>query len=208
MTPGLPAPRIEPFLSHAASRSRYGGRAEFEISRLFLIGNSGTYLDSPYHRHRELADIAGLPLEALVGLQGVCLDGRVSRSRAVDADLATEAMTGRAVLVRTGWDARFGSESYWRNGPFLADSLIGRLVDGGAALVGVDFANVDDVDDPARPVHTRLLGAEIPIVEHLVGLDRLPRIGFRFFAPVLAIRGAAALPVRAFAELDDALGTI
>jgi kynurenine formamidase len=108
------------------------------------------------------------------------------------------------VLVRTGWDRRFPSDRYFRAGPFLADTVVRRLIDGAVVLVGVDFGNVDDTTDPARPVHTALLAAGIPIVEHLVHLDQLPTAGFRLFAPVLAVRGAAAMPVRVFAELPAA----
>lgn len=198
--PGLPVPRIEAWRSHAASRSTYGGLAEFEITRLFMVGNTGTYLDSPYHRDPGAADIAGLRLEAVAGLDGVVLDG-VPSGRAVGFGADAEDLGGRAVLVRTGWDARFDTPGYWTDGPFLAVDAVERLVAAGAALVGVDFSNVDDLTDLARPAHTALLRAGIPIVEHLRGLERLPRSGFRFFAPPVAVVGAAALPVRAFAEV-------
>lgn len=202
--PGIPSPRIEPYLSHAASRERYDGRAEFELTRLFLIGNTGTYLDSPYHRYPDRPDLAGLSLASLVGLDGLCVDGRVGRGRGVTVDLSEHDLQGRAVLVRTGWDRRFPSDRYFRAGPFLTDAVVRRLIDGAVAIVGVDFGNVDDTADPARPAHTALLAAGIPIVEHLVDLDQLPTTGFRLFAPVLAVRGAAAMPVRVFAELDGA----
>jgi len=201
--PGIPSPRIEPYLSHAASRERYGGRAEFELTRLFLIGNTGTYLDSPYHRYPDAPDLAALPLASLVGLDGLCLDGRIGRRRTVTVDVAGRDLRGRAVLVRTGWDRRFPSDRYFRAGPFLADVAVRQLVDAGIALVGVDFGNVDDTADLARPAHTALLAAGIPIIEHLVGLEQLPTTGFRLSAPVLAVRGAAAMPVRVFAEIDE-----
>jgi arylformamidase len=200
--PGLPAPRIEPHRSHAASRPDYGGRAEFEITRLFLVGNTGTYLDSPYHRLPAGIDIAALSLEALAGLPGRVLDASpTGTSRAMGPDLAGD-LAGHAVLLRTGWDRRRGTAGYWDPAPYVPAELAGALVVGGVALVGVDTWNIDDVDDPARPAHTILLEAGVPIVEHLRGLDRLPALGFRFTAVPAPIRGAASMPVRAFAELD------
>lgn len=207
--PGLPVPRVEPYISHEASRAMYGGLAQFEITRLFLVGNTGTYLDSPFHRHPGAPDIAALPLAAVAGMDGLCLDAvigedgrRIEDLVAADgAPAADDALGGAAILVRTGWDERYGSAAYWLPGPFLSDELAGRLIRGGAGLVGVDCWNVDDPGDPARPVHTRLLGAGIPIVEHLTGLGRLPSAGFRFHAAPVAVEGAASLPVRAYAEI-------
>jgi arylformamidase len=199
--PGLPVPRVEAWLSHAASRSRYAGQAEFEISRVFLVGNTGTYLDSPRHRFAGRLDVADLPLERLAGLPGVCLDARfTARRRAVVVDLPPD-VAGQAVLLRTGWDRRWGTPRYWEPGPFVSRDLAASLVAAGAALVGVDGWNVDDTEDPSRPAHTVLLDAGVPIVEHLAGLRALPPSGFRFFAVPAPIRGAATLPVRAFAEL-------
>jgi arylformamidase len=200
--PGLPAPRIEPLISHAASRGTYGGHAEFEITRLFLAGNSGTYLDSPYHRDPGAPDLAELPLEVTTALPGLCVDGRpTTDQRALEIEVADAELRGHAVLVRTGWDARWGRAAYWEPGPYLAGSLVDRLVAAGAVLVGIDAWNVDDPRDPVRPAHTRLLRAGIPIVEHLTGLGGLPRTGFRFTAAPIAIHGAASIPVRAYAEL-------
>jgi len=199
--PGLPAPRIEPHISHAASRPQYGALAEFEISRIFLVGNSGTYLDSPYHRFRDAADIADLPLESVAGLDGRCIPARFgSDGREVQLDLPAD-VKGAAVLIRTGWDERWGTLRYWEPGPFLTERAAERLVDAGVGLVGVDFWNVDSTDDPARPAHTVLLRAGIPIVEHLTGLAGLGDVPFRFFAVPAPVRGAASLPVRAFAEI-------
>jgi kynurenine formamidase len=118
-------------------------------------------------------------------------------------DLPLDSVAGRAVLVRAGWDRRWGTDAYWEPDPWLSPAALDLVVDGGAALVGVDWTNVDDTTDPARPAHTRLLGAGIPIVEHLRGLDQLPEDGFRFFAvPPRIVRGAS-FPVRAFAELPN-----
>lgn len=202
--PGLPVPRVEPYISHAASRPAYDGRAEFEITRLFLVGNTATYLDSPYHRHPRGPDIAALPIESVAGLPGRRLDAEpVAEGREIRLDLGpTRGLTGHAVLVHTGWDRRYGSPGYWLPGPYLPTALIDQLVAAGVALVGVDCWNVDDPDDLERPAHTRLLAAGIPIVEHLTGLERLPSSGFRFHAAPIAVVGAASLPVRAFAELE------
>lgn len=206
VAPGLPAPRFEPFLTRAASRSTYSGQAEFEITRLFLVGNTGTSLDSPFHRHADGVDVAGLPVDRLVGLRGLCLDGRRRASfaaRGVGGSLPQRSLADCAVLVRTGWDRWWGRSQYWHKGPFLAEELVEDLVAAGVALVGVDFANVDDRADPARPAHTRLLAEGIPIVENLRGLARLPETGFRVHAAPLAVEGAAAVPVRVIAELDE-----
>jgi arylformamidase len=200
--PGLPGPRIEPLISHAASRAGYGGEAEFEITRLFLAGNTGTYLDSPYHRDPGAPDLASLPLAATTALPGLCLDARMGQDgRGIEVDVEPGELAGRAVLLRTGWDDRWGRPAYWRPGPYLAPVLVERLVAAGAALVGIDAWNVDDTTDPSRPAHTRLLRAGILIVEHLTGLGGLPRSGFRFTAAPLAVHGAASIPVRAYAEL-------
>lgn len=200
--PGLPAPRIEAYLTRAASRAMYQGKAEFEISRVEMVGNTGTYLDSPYHRFEGRPDIAELPLESVAGLPGHRLDGHLGPDgRGVALDLPS-GLAGAAVLIRTDWDARWGTPAYWEPGPFVGATAVGALIEAKVALVGVDFWNVDDTGDPARPAHTRFLDAGIVIVEHLRGLDLLPATGFRFSAVPAPIRGAASLPVRAFAELD------
>jgi len=200
--PGFPVARIEPWLSHSASRSIYAGQAEFEISRVFMVGNTGTYIDSPYHRYPTGTDIAGLALESVASVPGICLDAALAADgRSVGLALPDE-VRGNALLIRTGWDGRWGTERYWEPGPIIDLSLARRIVEAGVALVGVDFWNVDDSADPARPAHTTLLAAGIPIVEHLTGLVDLPPRGFRFSAVPASIRGAASMPVRAFAEID------
>ena len=202
--PGLPVPRVEPWKSHAASRADYGGQAEFEITRLFLVGSTGTYLDSPYHRFASAPDIAGLGVERLVGLPGRIVDVTAAPHRPIGASrlAADRDVTGHALLLRTGWDARWGTDAYWSGAPFVTRELAERLVAAGVALVGIDGPNVDDTADPSRPAHTVLLGAGIPIVEHLRGLDALPPVGFRFSAVPPRIHGVATFPVRAYAELE------
>jgi kynurenine formamidase len=199
--PGLPVPRVEPWRSHLASRADYAGQAEFEITRLFLVGNTGTSIDSPYHRFPAAPDVADLPLEQVAGVPGRRIDvAGADGARSIRLPEPLGELSGMAALFRTGWDAHWGSEAYWHGAPFIGRALAARLAEVRVAIVGIDGPNVDDTDDPSRPAHTLLLGAGIPVVEHLRGLDGLPDRGFRFYAVPAPIRGAAALPVRAFAE--------
>jgi arylformamidase len=157
---------------------------------------------TPFHRHREGRDLSKIPLEAVAGVPGIVLAGAVGADRAVSLDADESQLAGRAVLVRTGWDARWGSESYWESGPYISLEALELLLRARPKLVGVDFWNVDDTNDPARRVHTRLLAEEILIVEHLRNLGALPQSGFRFFAVPLCIVSGASIPVRAFAEVE------
>lgn len=208
MFPGLPAPEVEEFLSREASRAHYAGDTTFLIQRYRLIGNSGTYMDSPFHRYADGADVADIPLARVVDLPGVVLDvaKRVAAGRlSVDVDaLDGIPVAGRAVLVRTGWDARWGEPDYLAANPHLTAAAARTLVERGAVLVGIDSWNVDDPHDRHRPVHSILLRAGVPIVENLRALDSLPVAGFRFHAAPLAIVGGSAIPVRACAVVDDA----
>ncbi|MGA2325932.1 MAG: cyclase family protein [Bryobacteraceae bacterium] len=198
--PGLPAPKIGCFLNHEESRARYEGKAEFYLGKVEMACNVGTYLDSPFHRYPEGADLSRVPLESIAGLAGIVIDAAASPGP-VSLECAESELRGRAVLVRTGWDRRWGTPSYWELGPYLSEQAVDLLVRAEAALAGVDFWNVDDTTDLARPAHTRLLAAGIPIVEHLANLAALPRTGFRFYAvPPPLVRGAS-FPVRAFAEM-------
>lgn len=199
--PGLPTPHIGAHFDHAGSRSHYDGE-EFFLGKVDMPANVGTYLDSPFHRFPERDDLASIPLERLIGLDGLVVDAPDEGVRGFGPALPTQYLGGKAVLVRTGWATRWGSESYWKPGPYLTDDFAERLVDCGVSLVGVDCWNVDDTTTRRRPVHTHLLDAGVLIVEHLCNLERLPTEGFKFSAPVLAIEGGASFPVRAFAELD------
>jgi len=201
--PGFPSPKIGSFLNHKASSSHYNGKAEFYIGKVEMVCNVGTYLDSPFHRYSEGADLSGVPLERVAGLPGIVLDAVVPSTRSLQVDCTESELHGRAVLLRTGWDRRWGKESYWEPGPYLSKEMVDLLVRSKAALVGVDFWNVDDTMDPARPVHTRLLASEILIVENLCHLPVLPRTGFRFYAVPLRIVKGASFPVRAFAEVEE-----
>jgi len=201
--PGLPSPKIGPFLDHQASRSRYEDQAEFYLGKVEMVCNVGTYLDSPFHRYRNGSDLSQIPLERVAGVPGIVFDGIVSSDRSVTIRDEAKGVEGKAVLIRTGWDKRWGTESYWEPGPYLSANTIDLLIRSKASLVGVDFWNVDDTMDPSRPVHTKLLASNILIVEHLCNLSALPQTGFRFYAVPLRIVQGASFPVRAFAEIED-----
>ena len=196
--PGLPGPVICDYLSREASRGKYAPGVEFQIGRIDMVANTGTYVDSPFHRYADGSDLAGLRLESLADLETVVVEAH--GERAVGAGrFAGLAVAGKAVLVRTGWDAHWGTERYLSGNPFLTADAARRLVDEGAALVGIDSLNIDDIGDLARPVHSALLGAGIPIVEHLTGLHQLSGDGARFFAVPAKVSGFGTWPVRAFA---------
>jgi kynurenine formamidase len=198
--PGLPAPEITDHLSREASVAKYAPGVTFQIGRISLVANTGTYLDSPWHRYANGVDLAGLPLESLVDLDGVLLRVTGTGRRAIDVlELAPLEVRGKAVLLHTGWDVHFATPQYGKDAPFLTDAGASWLVDNGAALVGIDSINIDDMGDAARPAHSRLLAAGIPIVEHLRGLEQLPPTGFRFSAAPPRIRGLGTFPVRAYA---------
>lgn len=195
--------RIRPFLTHEQSRPKYQGLASFEITEVTFQTSIGTYLDSPYHRHPERRDIGALRLDELV-LPGVVIDARGRAPlEAVGPEVLPEVgLRGAAVLVNFGWDRYWGTEEYFSY-PYLASSTVDELARRGARLVGVDTLNIDDTRDPRRPAHTRLLGSDILIVENLTGLHALHGRRFRFFAVPIRARGAAAMPVRAFAEAEE-----
>jgi arylformamidase len=196
--PGLPGPVICDYLSREASRGKYAPGVEFQIGRIDMVANTGTYVDSPFHRYADGADLAGLALESLADLDVALVDAR--GARAVGAErFAGLAVEGRAVLVRTGWDAHWGTERYLAGNPYLTADAARLLADRGAALVGIDSLNIDDIADLARPVHSTLLARGIPIVEHLRGLHELPAAGCRFFAVPAKVAGFGTWPVRAFA---------
>lgn len=200
---GLPAPLICDFLSREASRAHYADGTEFQIGRITMVANTGTYLDSPFHRHADGCDLAALDLTRLAGLDGVLVRVDGMSGRAIGRSVfAAYEVRGKAVLVRTGWDAHWGTEQYFDGHPFLTADAATYLRDAGARLVGIDSLNIDDTDDGHRPVHTTLLGAGIPIVEHLCHLDALPVSGFRFTAVPPKVRGMGTFPVRAFATID------
>lgn len=197
--PGLPAPRITDHLSREASRASYAPGTEFHIARIDMVANTGTYLDAPAHRWADGADLSGLGLERLADLPGVVVDLAAGAPRIERADLPADDLTGHAVLLRTGWSAHFGTPRYAEAHPHLAADAAEALARCGAALVGIDSLNIDDTRSGERPVHSVLLRAGIPVVEHLTGLAALPARGFRFFAVPPKVAGMGTFPVRAFA---------
>jgi kynurenine formamidase len=201
--PGLPGPEISDYLPREASPARYGPGTQFHIGRISMVANTGSYLDSPFHRFAGATDVAGLPLHSVADLDGVVVRIGAGR-RAVDRDaLASYDVRGRAVLVHTGWDRYWATERYGTGNPFLTAAAADWLVEQQAGLVGIDSVNIDDSSGSSRPVHTALLAAGIPIVEHLCGLDQLPSSGFRFHAAPPRVVGIGSFPVRAYAVLAD-----
>jgi len=200
--PGLPGPDITCHMSRQESRDRYAPGTEFEIDRISFVGNTGTYLDAPYHRFADGPDLAAIPLARTVDLPAlvVRVEGTARRGVGVE-DFAGLDVRGAAVLLHTGDCARFGTPAYADEARFLTREGTERLVEQGVALVGIDAVNIDDVADGERPAHTGLLAAGIPVVEHLTGLDQLPDTGARFTAVPLRIEGFGSVPVRAFACL-------
>lgn len=198
--PGLPAPVVCDYLSREASRARYAPGTEFHIGRIDMVANTGTYVDSPFHRYEGARDVAGLELSRLADIPIVVVRARDRGVIDRDAfDAVDEPLGGKAVLFDTGWSRHYGSPAYFEGHPFLTDAAALHLVQADVALVGIDSLNIDDVSGGARPVHSRLLGADIPIVEHLAALDALPPSGARFFAVPPKVRGMGTFPVRAFA---------
>ncbi|WP_234045435.1 cyclase family protein [Streptomyces adelaidensis] len=205
--PGLPGPEIGDHLSRDASKEIYAPGTEFAIGRISMVSNTGTYLDSPFHRFSGGHDLAGLPLARLTDLDGVVVRVQDADRRAVDRQaLLPYDVTGRAVLIHTGWARHWGTDSYGHGHPYLTADAVAWLVERRAALVGMDTLNIDDTDDGTRPAHTGLLAAGIPVVEHLRGLEQLPPQGFRFHAAPPAVEGMGTFPVRAYALLDDEVG--
>lgn len=198
--PGLPGPEISEHLSRHESRGKYAPGTEFQIGRINMVANTGTYVDSPWHRYEAGGDLSAMPLSSLVDLDGLVIR-LPSPVQAIDSRmLEPHEVSGRAVLIHTGWDRHWGTSEYGAGAhPHLTEDGAAWLVARGAALVGIDSLNVDGTSGGERPAHSQLLAAGIPIVEHLTGLDALPPNGFRFFAAPPLIAGLASFPVRAFA---------
>jgi arylformamidase len=199
---GLPAPIICDWMSRVDSRAKYAHGTEFHIGKIEMVGNTGTYLDSPFHRYESGKDLSELPLESLANLE--CLVVRVDRERdrAIDrVPLEPSDVRGRAVLFHTGWDRHWRTDAYFEGHPHLTERAADWLAKAGAALVGIDSFNIDSVATGERPVHTVLLGSDIPIVEHMRGLAALPDAGSRFFAVPVKVSRFGTFPVRAFAVL-------
>ena len=201
---GLPAPIICDYLSREASRARYAPGTEFHIGKIEMVANTGTYLDSPFHRYADGMDLSQLPLERLANLEAVVVRVPESKKSIGQEWFETLEVRGKAVLVATGWDRHWRTDQYFEGSPFLTASAAQFLREAGATLVGIDSLNIDDTADLTRPVHSALLGAGIPIVEHLRGLNALPEFGMRFFAVPTKVKGFGTFPVRAFVLQEPA----
>jgi arylformamidase len=205
---GLPAPLICDHLSREQSRQLYAAGTEFQIGKITMVSNTGTYIDSPFHRFADGVDIGGLSLSSLVDLDTVVVHATGMEGRSIPAEaFGAVDVKNKAVLVHTGWARHWRTDQYFENHPFLSASAADYLKNEGARLVGIDSYNIDDTGDGRRPVHTVLLGAGIPIVEHLCALEQLPESGVRFTAVPPKVRGMGTFPVRAFARLAEGTAT-
>ncbi len=200
--PGLPGPAVTEFLSREESRGRYAPGTTFQIARVEMVANTGTYVDAPFHRYADGADISRLPLSRLADLEGIVIDK--GPGRAFDPELFEgPELGGKAVLLRSGWDAHWREPDYGEGHPYVTRRAAQVLAAAGPALVGIDSVNIDDTDDGTRPAHTLLLQAGIPIVEHLCNLAQLPAEGFRFHCAPAPFRAVGSFPVRAYAVLRE-----
>lgn len=196
---GLPAPLICDFLTREDSRRYYAEGTEFHIGRIDMVANTGTYMDAPFHRYREGKDLSELPLSSMAGLKGVVI--RTDEARITQKVFAGLNLKNRAVLVQTNWSRHWRTDAYFEGHPHLTADAAEYLIKCGVKLVGIDSYNIDDAHDGRRPVHSLLLGKEIPIVEHMTGLEALPDDGFQFFAVPPKIKAFGTFPVRAFAQV-------
>jgi len=199
---GLPAPIICDYLSREESKEHYAEGTTFQIGKIEMCSNSGTYLDSPFHRYEDGKDISELSLETLASLDGIkVVAGEGVASIGKETFLGLE-VKGKAVLVQTNWSRHWNTEQYYEGHPFLTEEAARYLRDNGAILVGIDSYNIDDISGKTRPVHSTLLGAEISIVEHMCNLNEVPFNGFRFYAVPVKVEGVGSFPVRAFVEFE------
>lgn len=198
---GLPAPVICDYLSREASRQRYAPGTEFHIGKIEMVANTGTYVDSPFHRYADGKDLSQLPLDSLADLETVVVRVDAARGRAIDSSaFAGLALTGKAVLVHTGWSRHWKTDQYFEDHPYLTEDAAVLLRRAGTRLVGIDSYNIDATDSGRRPVHSELLRHDIPICEHMTGLDTLPNNSpTRFFAVPVKVADFGTFPVRAFA---------
>ena len=201
--PGIPAPVITPHLTREASREHYAPGTEFEIDVIAMAGNTGTYLDSPFHRYADGGDLASLSLETLVGIPAEVFRLTDAAERGIPAEVFFDReLAGAAVLLHTGWSRHFGTPEYAKGAPFLTEAGAQHLADAGVAIVGIDSLNIDDAESAgARPAHSILLAAGIHVVEHLTALAEVPVRGARFTAVPPRVAGFGTFPVRAFAEV-------
>jgi len=197
--PGLPVPRAETIVDYEASRERYNGQSEFFIGSLHLCGNTGTYVDSPMHRHRGACDLSGLRLESLADLEYVVFDVRSSSERGIPATaIRGVSLAGKAALFLTGWSRHWRTPAYFEPNPFLTAETCQALLDAGCVFAGIDSLNIDDMADLSRPAHTILLGAGVPVCEHMTNLHPIVNTTGRLHAVPIAWKGGATFPVRAY----------
>lgn len=200
---GLPAPKISEFLSREASRGSYEDNTEFHIGKIEMVANTGTYFDSPFHRYVHGKDLAQIPIQSLVNLDGIIIRYPVNQGRIINKELFLgRNIQHKAVLIHTGWDHNWGTDRYFNGHPYLTREAAAYLKKCEALLVGIDSLNIDDTRDGFRPAHTILLGADIPIVEHMTNLNQLPEAGFKLFAAPPKIIGLGSFPVRVFAIIN------
>jgi kynurenine formamidase len=200
--PGLPAPEVSDHLTREQAEQTYAPGVTFQIGRICMVANTGTYVDAPFHRFADGIDLAELELKDLAGRPGLVIDPLPNGPAIGPESLGDIEIAGHAVLFRTGWDRHWETPHYAEDHPYLIEATAIALVEAGAAIVGIDSLNIDDTEGGERPVHSALLRAGIPIVEHLTCLDALPGSGFRFFAVPVKVRGMGTFPVRAFARID------
>ena len=199
----FPGPHICDFWTREDSAAFYEDGSSFHIGRIDMIANTGTYLDAPFHRYEDGADLAGLELDRLAGLPGLVVRQPWENGLMIDtARFEGLDIEGKAVLVHTGWDRHWGTDAYFDNHPFLTAEAAQLLVNRGARLVGIDSYNIDDTRTKSRPVHSTLLGDGVLICEHMTNLGALPDQGFSFTAAPPKIRGMGTFPVRAFAAFS------
>jgi len=200
--PGIPAPSISEYLSREASRPHYAEGTTFQIGKIDMVANTGTYIDAPFHRYHKGKDLSELDLATLANLSGIVFRADPASRVINPAIFEGKELKDKAVLIHTGWDNRWRTDSYFVEHPFLTEETARYLIASNVALVGIDSLNIDDTENPARPVHSILLEAGIPIVEHLCNLEALPDDGFRFFAVPVKIKGFGSFPVRAFGLVE------
>jgi kynurenine formamidase len=200
---GLPGPHICDFWERESTAANYDDGSTFQIGRIDMVANTGTYVDSPFHRYADGADLADLPLQSLADVPGIVVRRPWENDIAIDASAFDgRDVAGKAVLVHTGWDRHWRTDRYGVESPFLTADAADWLIENGVVVVGIDSNNIDDVRGRSRPVHTKLLGANIPICEHMANLGSLPDEGFRFSAVPPKVRGMGSFPVRAYAVLS------
>lgn len=200
---GLPAPVICDYLSREASKAHYAEGTSFQIGKIEMVANTGTYIDSPFHRYEDGKDLSQLDLDSIADVRGIVISATPGL-RAIDPSaFATRDVRGKAVLIRTDWSKHWKTDRYFEGHPYVTESGARYLQENGARIVGIDSYNIDDIEDGRRPAHSILLGAQIPIVEHMCNLAALPEHGFRFYAVPVKVKGFGTFPVRAVAVCDE-----